>query len=65
MYKSLSENIKDQYKDVPGNETYYVLLTNLRKYVEYQVQVLAYTRMGDGVLSQDVLSVQTDEDGKI
>ena len=61
----MTENIKAHLEDVPGNETYSVLLTDLRKYVEYQIKVLAYTRMGDGILSVPVIIVQTHEDGRI
>ena len=41
-----------------------VVLTGLRKYVWYEVQVLAYTRIGDGVLSTPPVQVRTFEDGK-
>ena len=61
----MTENIKAHLEDVPGNETYSVLLTDLRKYVRYQIKVLAYTRMGDGILSVPVITVQTHEDGRI
>ena len=40
------------------------LLMGLRKYVHYQIQMLAYTRIGDGVLSVPPLLVRTHEDGK-
>uniref|UniRef100_A0AAY4C1U3 SDK1 protein n=1 Tax=Denticeps clupeoides TaxID=299321 RepID=A0AAY4C1U3_9TELE len=33
---------------VKGNLTQSVLLRNLRKYVQYEIQVLAFTRIGDG-----------------
>jgi len=41
-----------------------VILTGLRKYVWYEVQMLAYTRIGDGVLSSPSVQVRTFEDGK-
>ena len=61
----MTENIKAHLEDVPGNETYSVLLIDLRKYVRYQIKVLAYTRMGDGISSVPVIIVQTHEDGRI
>ena len=39
-------------------------LKGLRKYVTYEIQVLAYTRIGDGALSVPPVSVQTFEDGE-
>ncbi|XP_014666255.1 PREDICTED: protein sidekick-like [Priapulus caudatus] len=43
------------------NDTRTVMLTGLRSFVNYSVQVLGYTRMGDGVLSDPVYN-QTKED---
>lgn len=39
------------------------VLTSLRKFSNYSIQVLAYTRMGDGVMSQPIFC-HTEEDGK-
>jgi Down syndrome cell adhesion protein 1 len=39
------------------------VLTSLRKFTNYSVQVLAYTRMGDGVLSPPKYC-HTEEDGE-
>lgn len=39
------------------------VLTALRKFSNYSIQVLAYTRMGDGVMSQPIFC-HTEEDGK-
>lgn len=39
------------------------VLTSLRKFSNYSIQVLGYTRMGDGVSSQAIFC-KTDEDGK-
>lgn len=39
-----------------------IVLTNLRKYTNYSMQVLGYTRMGDGVLSSPTFC-QTEADG--
>ena len=38
-------------------------LTGLEKFTNYSVKVLAYTRIGDGNVSDPVI-VSTDEDGK-
>lgn len=48
---------------VPASEMTYTA-RGLRKWMFYNVQVLAYTAKGDGPLS-DVVLVQTAEDGKI
>lgn len=52
-----------QYKNIPNNSTFTTTLTELRKYVQYQIQVLAYTRLGDGEKSNPPIRVQTFEDG--
>lgn len=43
-------------------EIRYVHLTGLNKFTNYTVQVAAFTRIGYGALSSDVI-VSTDEDG--
>ena len=48
-----------------GNTTMSVILQNLRKYVQYELQVLAYTRIGDGSLSIPEVVVKTDGDGML
>jgi protein sidekick len=53
-----------QYKNILSNGTFTTTLTELRKYVQYHVQVLAYTRLGDGALSMPPIRVQTFEDGE-
>lgn len=58
-----SSSFEPDVLTVVGNETKSVLIGNLRKYVIYQIQVLAYTRMGDGELSQPPVSQQTLDDG--
>lgn len=54
-----------QYKDIATNSTQTTTLTELRKYVQYHIQVLAYTRLGDGALSSPPVRVRTFEDGKL
>lgn len=39
-----------------------IVLSGLKKFTNYSIQVLAYTRMGDGVMSTP-LFCQTEEDG--
>lgn len=53
-----------QIKDIPKNSTFTTTLTELKKFVQYSIQVLAYSRLGDGVLSTPITRVQTFEDGK-
>ncbi|XP_053386774.1 protein sidekick-1-like isoform X2 [Mercenaria mercenaria] len=61
-YRSSKKNIPTQTKIVSGNTTNHVLLENLRKFVTYEIRVLAYTRMGDGVPSDPEVTVQTYAD---
>lgn len=39
-----------------------IVLSNLKKFTNYSIQVLAFTRVGDGVVSKP-LYCQTEEDG--
>ena len=55
-------NVSFQYKKVSSNATFTTTLTELRKYT---IQVLAYTHIGDGILSGPPIVVQTLEHGKI
>ncbi|XP_041363510.1 protein sidekick-like isoform X2 [Gigantopelta aegis] len=61
QYSSYEENIPARQQDVFGNGTMSSTVGGLRKFVKYEIQVLAYTRMGDGMLSTPV-SVKTFED---
>lgn len=49
-------------KTIPNNSTFTTTLTELKKFVVYHIQVLAYTRLGDGTLSAPPVRVQTFED---
>lgn len=49
-------------KHIASNATFTTTLTELRKYTAYTVQVLAYTRVGDGALSLPPVPVTTFED---
>jgi protein sidekick len=53
-----------QNKVIPKNSTHTTTLTELKKYVSYNIQVMAYTRLGDGVLSMPPVQVKTFEDCK-
>ncbi|XP_066595112.1 protein sidekick isoform X2 [Prorops nasuta] len=62
VYYGSSTRSPYQYKNIPSNTTFTATLTELRKFVQYHVQVLAYTRLGDGKLSTPPVRVQTFED---
>uniref|UniRef100_A0A8B9SEL6 Sidekick cell adhesion molecule 1 n=1 Tax=Apteryx owenii TaxID=8824 RepID=A0A8B9SEL6_APTOW len=47
---------------VRGNHTQSFLLSGLRKYVLYEIQVLAFTRIGDGVPSSPAVIERTKDD---
>ncbi|CAH0692396.1 unnamed protein product [Chilo suppressalis] len=56
------ENKKIECQAIPSNQTHTITLTELRKYVVYHIQVLGYTRLGDGALSDPPVTVRTYED---
>ena len=61
---SLTENHNGSIK-VTGNPPALTReITGLRKYVEYNITVLASTVKGDGPHSTPVLVVRTDQDSK-
>ncbi|XP_061168000.1 protein sidekick-2-like [Saccostrea echinata] len=63
LYRDMSSShIEPEVLKVVGNETKSVLIGGLRKYVDYQIQLLAYTRMGDGELSQPPVEKTTLDD---
>ncbi|PNF38721.1 Protein sidekick [Cryptotermes secundus] len=62
VYYGSNPRLPFQYKDIPNNSTQTTTLTELRKYVQYHIQVLAYTRLGDGALSSPPVRVRTFED---
>lgn len=63
MYYGANLRLPFQYKLIPNNMTFTTTLTELRKFVQYHIQVLAYTRLGDGVPSTPPVNVRTFEDG--
>ncbi|XP_015603138.1 protein sidekick isoform X3 [Cephus cinctus] len=62
VYYGANSRSPFQYKNIPSNTTFTTTLTELRKFVQYHIQVLAYTRLGDGALSTPPVRVQTFED---
>ncbi|XP_050687397.1 protein sidekick-like isoform X4 [Eriocheir sinensis] len=58
----VGKNLKPQEKVIPNNNTFSATITELRKFYQYTIQVLAYTRLGDGALSSPPLLLQTHED---
>lgn len=64
VYYAAESKSQPQFKLIPSNSTFTTTLTELRKYVQYHIQVLAYTRLGDGEPSKPAVTVQTFEDGK-
>ncbi|XP_076440901.1 protein sidekick-like isoform X2 [Babylonia areolata] len=61
LYKPDDNSDTPMFEDVEGKDTVSVTLMGLRKFVWYTIQILAYTRMGDGTLSPSVQE-RTDED---
>lgn len=66
-YAATSPSPRPEHKKVkchaiPSNQTHTITLTELRKYVVYQIQVLGYTRLGDGALSDPPVTARTYED---
>lgn len=53
---------KASKKILQSNSTFTTTLTELKKYTKYTIQVLAFTRIGDGALSMPPVRVQTYED---
>jgi hypothetical protein len=49
---------------VRGNHTQSALLAGLRKFVVYELQVLAFTRIGNGVPSSPLILERTKDDSK-
>uniref|UniRef100_A0A8B9REK4 Sidekick cell adhesion molecule 1a n=1 Tax=Astyanax mexicanus TaxID=7994 RepID=A0A8B9REK4_ASTMX len=62
LYREKGSGVEPQVQAVKGNLTQSVLLRNLRKYVQYEIQVLAFTRIGDGQLSSPPVLERTKDD---
>ncbi|UYV77069.1 SDK2 [Cordylochernes scorpioides] len=61
-FKVVFSDRQPQSKLLPGNATHTATLTELRKFTTYTVQVLAYSRIGDGSLSLPPVLVTTFQD---
>ncbi|XP_034123900.1 protein sidekick isoform X7 [Drosophila guanche] len=61
-YAATERGMQVLYKTIPNNSSFTTTLTELQKFVVYHVQVLAYTRLGNGALSTPPIRVQTFED---
>lgn len=64
-FEFMSDLIGGMNDDIDSRKTtdLTIVLTGLKKFTNYSIQVLAFTRIGDGVVSK-VLYCQTEEDGK-
>ncbi|RZC39905.1 sidekick, partial [Asbolus verrucosus] len=62
VYYAAESKSSVQHKLIASNSTFTTTLTELRKFVVYRIQVLAYTRLGDGEPSKPAVSVRTFED---
>ncbi|XP_077172326.1 protein sidekick-1 isoform X2 [Paroedura picta] len=62
LFRAKDTESKLSSQVVRGNHTLSVLLAGLRKYVLYQIQVLAFTRIGDGVPSSPPIFERTKDD---
>uniref|UniRef100_A0A182KGT8 Fibronectin type-III domain-containing protein n=1 Tax=Anopheles christyi TaxID=43041 RepID=A0A182KGT8_9DIPT len=61
-YGSVTGRTPVLHKTIANNYTFTTTLTELKKFVQYDIQVLAYTRLGDGALSTPPVRIQTFED---
>lgn len=64
MYKEKDSDSQPQFWLVEGNSSRSAQLTGLGKYVLYEVQVLAFTRIGDGSPSHPPILERTLDDGE-
>uniref|UniRef100_A0A8D2MIA9 Sidekick cell adhesion molecule 1 n=1 Tax=Zonotrichia albicollis TaxID=44394 RepID=A0A8D2MIA9_ZONAL len=62
LYKARDLDAEPKSQTVRGNHTQSVLLSGLRKFVLYELQVLAFTRIGDGVPSSPAVTERTKDD---
>jgi len=64
VYKEKDSDTAPNFWEVEGNTTHTVQLSGLGKYVLYEIQVLAFTRIGDGRSSSPSILERTLDDGK-
>lgn len=64
VYKEKDSDTAPNFWAVEGNTSHSIQLTGLGKYVLYEIQVLAFTRIGDGRSSSPTILERTLDDGK-
>lgn len=64
VYKEKDSETAPNFWAVEGNTSHSVQLIGLGKYVLYEIQVLAFTRIGDGRSSSPSILERTLDDGK-
>lgn len=64
VYKEKDSEKVPNFWTVEGNTSHSVQLNGLGKYVLYEIQVLAFTRIGDGRSSLPSILERTLDDGK-
>lgn len=64
VYKEKDSDTAPNFWAVEGNTSHSVQLSSLGKYVLYEIQVLAFTRIGDGRSSSPSILERTLDDGK-
>ncbi|KAL0993533.1 hypothetical protein UPYG_G00109280 [Umbra pygmaea] len=62
VYKEKDSDALAQFWEVEGNTSHSVQLSGLGKYVLYEIQVLAFTRIGDGRSSKPTILERTLDD---
>ncbi|XP_039216202.1 protein sidekick-1 isoform X2 [Crotalus tigris] len=62
LYKARDVQSQPSSQVVRGNHSLSILLAGLQKYVVYEIQVLAFTRIGDGVASNPPVTERTKDD---
>lgn len=64
VYKEKDSDTAPNFWTVEGNNSHSVQLSSLGKYVLFEIQVLAFTRIGDGRCSSPPILERTLDDGK-
>lgn len=64
FYKKTADKNSSYVNETTAPSKHEIHVTGLEKFTEYSVKGLAFTRKGDGAVS-DNISVLTDEDGKV
>ncbi|KAJ7989955.1 hypothetical protein DPEC_G00309840 [Dallia pectoralis] len=62
VYKEKDSDAPRQHWEVEGNTSHSIQLSGLGKYVLYEIQVLAFTRIGDGRSSRPIILERTLDD---